>query len=255
MTTENPARAGQDQHGKHGSDAYARAHEHGHHHRDVSGGWLRPAVFGAMDGLVTNVSLIAGVGGGGGSAHTIVLTGLAGLAAGAGSMAAGEYVSVSSQNELILAEVDKERLELKHHPRAEQAELAGMLRARGVSAATAKQAAAEISANPDQALAVHALEELGIDPGELPSPVVAAGASLASFAVGAVIPLFPYLIGLNLLAVTLGLAAVAAVAGGGIVARLTDRPFWRGAARQLLLGAAAAAITYLIGMAVGQVAA
>jgi vacuolar iron transporter family protein len=255
MTTENPARAGQDQHGKHGSDAYARAHEHGHHHRDVSGGWLRPAVFGAMDGLVTNVSLIAGVGGGGGNAHTIVLTGLAGLAAGAGSMAAGEYVSVSSQNELILAEVDKERLELKHHPRAEQAELAGMLRARGVSAATAKQAAAEISANPDQALAVHALEELGIDPGELPSPVVAAGASLASFAVGAVIPLFPYLIGLNLLAVTLGLAAVAAVAGGGIVARLTDRPFWRGAARQLLLGAAAAAITYLIGMAAGHVAA
>jgi VIT1/CCC1 family predicted Fe2+/Mn2+ transporter len=230
-------------------------HGHGHHHRDVSGGWLRPAVFGAMDGLVTNVSLIAGVGGGGGSAHTIVLTGLAGLAAGAGSMAAGEYVSVSSQNELILAEVDKERLELEHHPGAEQAELAGMLRARGVSAATARQAAAEISAHPEKALAVHALEELGVDPGELPSPVVAAGASLASFALGAVIPLFPYLIGLNLLAVTLGLAAVAAVAGGGIVARLTSRPFWRGAARQLILGAAAAAITFGIGAAVGHVAA
>ncbi len=137
MATENRARPGKDQHGKLGPDAYARAHEHGHHHRDVSGGWLRPAVFGAMDGLVTNVSLIAGVGGGGASAHTIVLTGLAGLAAGAGSMAAGEYVSVSSQNELIMAEVDKERLELEHHPRAEQAELAGMLRARGVSAATA----------------------------------------------------------------------------------------------------------------------
>jgi vacuolar iron transporter family protein len=255
MATENPARPGKDQPGKLGPDAYARAHEHGHHHRDVSGGWLRPAVFGAMDGLVTNVSLIAGVGGGGGSAHTIVLTGLAGLAAGAGSMAAGEYVSVSSQNELILAEVDKERLELKHHPRAEQAELAGMLRARGVSAATAKQAAAEISAHPDKALAVHALEELGIDPGELPSPVVAAGASLASFALGAAIPLLPYLIGLNLLAVTLGLAAVAAVAGGGIVARLTSRPFWRGAARQLILGAAAAAITFGIGAAVGHVAA
>ena len=220
----------------------------------MSGGWLRPAVFGAMDGLVTNVSLIAGVGGGGASAHTIVLTGLAGLAAGACSMAAGEYVSVSSQNELIFAEVDKERLELEHNPVAEQAELAAMLRARGVSAATAKQAAAEISAHPEKALAVHALEELGVDPGELPSPVVAAGASLASFAIGAVIPLFPYLIGLNLLGVALGLAAVAAVAGGGIVARLTDRPFWRGAIRQLVLGAAAAAITYLIGMAVGHVA-
>jgi len=242
MATENRARA--DTHG----------HDQGHHHRDVSGGWLRPAVFGAMDGLVTNVSLIAGVGGGGGTAHTIVLTGLAGLAAGACSMAAGEYVSVSSQNELILAEVNKERLELENNAVAEQAELATMLRARGVSAPTARQAAAEISAHPENALAVHALEELGVDPGELPSPVVAAGASLASFAVGAVIPLAPYLAGLHVLGVALGLAAVAAIAGGGMVARLTNRPFWRGAVRQLILGAAAAGITYLIGMAVGQVA-
>jgi vacuolar iron transporter family protein len=229
-------------------------HDGGHHHRDVSGGWLRPAVFGAMDGLVTNASLIAGVGGGGGSPHTIVLTGLAGLAAGAGSMAAGEFVSVSSQNELIYAEVNKERLELENNAAFEQAELATMLRARGVSAVTARQAAAEISANPEKALAVHALEELGVDPSELPSPVVAAGASLASFAVGAIIPLIPYLAGLNMMAVALGLAAVAAIAGGGIVARLTDRPFWRGAVRQLLLGAIAVAITYLIGMAVGHVA-
>src|SRR6266702_2901284 len=215
MATENRSRA--DTHG----------HDHGHHHRDVSGGWLRPAVFGAMDGL----------------------------AAGACSMAAGEYVSVSSQNELVQAEVNKERLELENNPVFEQAELATMLRARGVSAATARQAAAEISAHPDKALAVHALEELGVDPGELPSPVVAAGASLASFAVGAIIPLIPYLAGLNVLAVALGLAAVAAIAGGGMVARLTDRPFWRGAVRQLLLGACAAAITYLIGVGVGHVAA
>src|SRR5262249_485023 len=103
-------------------------HDPGPHHRDVSGGWLRPAVFGAMDGLVTNVSLIAGVGGGGGSAHTIVLTGLAGLAAGACSMAAGEYVSVSSQNELVQAEVNKERLELENKPAFEQAESATMVR-------------------------------------------------------------------------------------------------------------------------------
>ena len=246
MATEKRARPDTHKH-DHGQD-------HGHHHRDVSGGWLRPAVFGAMDGLVTNVSLIAGVGGGGGSAHTIVLTGLAGLAAGAGSMATGEYVSVSSQNELVQAEVDKERLELENNPVFEQAELAAMLRARGVSAATARQAAAEISAHPEQALAVHALEELGVDPGELPSPVVAAGASLAAFAVGAIIPLIPYLAGLNLLPVALGLSAIAAIAGGGMVARLTGRPFWRGALRQLLLGAAAVAITYLIGVAVGHVA-
>src|ERR1700674_5116746 len=108
-------------------------HDHAPEQGDVAGGWLRPAVFGAMDGLVTNVSLIAGVGGGGGSAHTIILTGLAGLAAGASSMAAGEYVSVSSQNELIYAEVNKERLELENNAVAEQAELATMLRARGVS--------------------------------------------------------------------------------------------------------------------------
>jgi VIT1/CCC1 family predicted Fe2+/Mn2+ transporter len=228
-------------------------HEDGHHHRDVSGGWLRPAVFGAMDGLVTNVSLISGVGGGGAKAHTIVLTGLAGLAAGACSMAAGEYVSVSSQNELVQAEVEKERLELEHNAAAEQDELAAMLTERGVSAATARQAAAEISVHPDKALAVHVLEELGINPGELPSPLVAAGASMASFAVGALIPLLGYLFGLDVLAVALGLAAVAAVAGGGMVARLTGRTFWRGALRQLALGAGAAGITYLIGILVSHV--
>ena len=220
----------------------------------MSGGWLRPAVFGAMDGLVTNVSLISGVGGGGGSQHAIVLTGLAGLAAGAFSMAAGEYVSVSSQNELIAAEVDKERHELKHNAVAEQAELAGMLRKRGVSAATAQLAAAEISQHPDKALTVHAMEELGVNPTELPSPVVAAGASLASFAVGAVIPLLPYLLGFDALGVALGLAALAAIVGGGLVARMTNRPFWRGAARQLILGAFAAGITYLIGLGIGGLA-
>jgi len=235
------------------TDKQVRPEAHGHQHRDVSGGWLRPAVFGAMDGLVTNASLIAGVGGGGGAAHTIVLTGLAGLAAGACSMATGEYVSVSSQNELVYAEVNKERLELEHNPVAEQAELATMLRARGVSAATARRAAAEISAQPDKALEVHTLEELGVNPGDLPSPVVAAGASLASFAVGALIPLIPYLAGFDQLWAALALAAVAAVLGGGIVARLTDRPFWRGALRQLVLGAFAVAITYLIGALVRHV--
>jgi vacuolar iron transporter family protein len=221
----------------------------------VSGGWLRPAVFGAMDGLVTNVSLIAGVGGGGGSRHAIVLTGLAGLAAGAFSMAAGEFVSVSSQNELVQSEVAKERHEFATDAAAEQMELVGMLRRRGISAGTARLAAAEISAHPEKALAVHALEELGVNPAELPSPFVAAAASLASFAVGAFIPLLPYLAGGDNLRLALGLAALAAVAGGGVVARLTGRPFWRGAVRQLALGALAAGITYLIGLAVGGMAA
>jgi VIT1/CCC1 family predicted Fe2+/Mn2+ transporter len=207
-----------------------------------------------MDGLVTNVSLIAGVGGGGGSQHVILLTGLAGLAAGAFSMAAGEFVSVSSQNELVQSEVDKERHELTHNAAAEQIELVGMLRRRGISAATARLAAAEISAHPDKALAVHAIEELGVDPTELPSPYVAAAASLVAFAVGATIPLLPYALGFDALWAALVLSALASIIGGGLVARLTARPFWRGALRQLVLGGIAAGLTYLIGLAVGGVA-
>jgi vacuolar iron transporter family protein len=220
---------------------------HGHRHRDVSGGWLRPAVFGAMDGLVTNVSLIAGVGGGGGTQHTIVLTGLAGLAAGAFSMAAGEYVSVSSQNELVAAEVRKEQYELEHHPDAERRELAEMFRSRGVEADLADQVARQVSAHPEEALRVHVREELGVDHHELPSPVTAAGASLLTFAAGALIPLLPYLLGLGTLAATLILSGIAALAGGGLVARITERSVIRGAARQLLLAAVAAGLTYGIG--------
>jgi vacuolar iron transporter family protein len=217
----------------------------------VSGGWLRPVVFGAMDGLVTNVSLIAGVGGASAAQHIVVLTGLAGLAAGAFSMAAGEFVSVSSQNELVGAEINKERSELENNPVAEQKELAAMFRARGVEARVASEVAGQISQNFDQALNVHVREELGVDPQELPSPLVAAGGSLVSFAVGAIIPLLPYLAGANSLWLSLVLAALAAIAGGGTVAKITGRPVWRGAARQLLLGAAAAALTFGIGHLVG----
>jgi len=231
--------------------ADAPSEAHGHQHRDVSGGWLRPAVFGAMDGLVTNVSLIAGVGGGGGSHQFIVLTGLAGLAAGAFSMATGEYVSVSSQNELVEAEVRKEAHELKHNPESERQELAATFRMRGVDPELADEVARQISAHPDDALAVHVREELGVDHEELPSPYTAAGASLVTFAAGAIIPLIPYLAGLDSLRLALSLAALAAFIGGGLVARLTDRPFLSGAIRQLLLGAFAAGITYLIGTAVG----
>ena len=226
----------------------------GHEHRDVSGGWLRPAVFGAMDGLVTNVSLIAGVGGGGGAQHIIVLTGLAGLAAGAFSLATGEYVSVSSQHELVAAAVRTERHELEIHPEAEREELAAMLRQRGIEPGLADQVAKQVSTNPEEALGMHVREELGVDPNDLPSPVTAAGASLVTFALGALIPLLPYLLGYDSLLAALSLAAVAAFVGGGLVARLTDRPFLRGALRQLVLGAFAAGITYLIGSLVGHIA-
>ncbi len=151
-----------------GRDAAALA-RWSHRHRDVSGGWLRPTVFGAVDGLVTNASLIAGVGGGGVSAHTVVLTGVAALVAGAFSMGTGEYVSVTNQNELVHAEVDLERRMLARFPAIEQDELAGYFRGYGADAETAGRMAAAVSKNPDMALLVHTKEELGVDPRELPS--------------------------------------------------------------------------------------
>ena len=229
----------------------ASSEAHDHQHRDVSGGWLRPAVFGAMDGLVTNVALIAGVSGGGGSPHALLLAGLAGLSAGAFSMAAGEFVSVSSQNELVAAEVRKEQFELEHHPESERQELAAMFRQRGVEAGLADEVARQVSVHPDQALLVHVREELGVDHKDLPSPIMAASASLVTFAAGALVPLFPYLIGFHSLAAALVLAAVAAFIGGGLVSRITDRPFLFGALRQLLLAGAAAGLTYGVGTLVG----
>jgi VIT1/CCC1 family predicted Fe2+/Mn2+ transporter len=223
-----------------------------HHHRDVTGGWLRPAVFGAMDGLVTNVSLISGVGAGGASAHTVALTGLAGLVAGAFSMATGEYVSVSSQNELVQSEVAKERHELRRNPIGEQAELAAAFVGQGVEPELARKVAAQISAQPDQGLVLHVREELGVDPHDLPSPWLAAGASFSAFTVGAIIPLAPYLFGEHALWLALVLAALGALAGGGAVGRLTSRPVWRSALRQLFLAAIAAGATYLIGTLIGS---
>jgi len=230
-----------------------RSEAHGHHHRDVAGGWLRPAVFGAMDGLVTNVSLIAGVGGGGGSSHTLVLAGLAGLSAGAFSMATGEYVSVSSQNELVAAEVRKEQRELEIHPEAERRELAAVFRRSGVDADLADQVARQVSAHPEAALRAHVREELGVDHQELPSPMIAAATSLVTFALGALVPLIPYLAGFGSLATALALAAIVAFIGGGFVSRVTDRPFLFGAVRQLVLAAVAAGLTYGIGSLVGAV--
>jgi VIT1/CCC1 family predicted Fe2+/Mn2+ transporter len=222
-----------------------------HRHRDVSGGWLRPTVFGAMDGLVTNVSLIAGVGGGGLDRSRIVLTGLAGLVAGAFSMATGEFTSVQSQNELVHAEVALERRELRRNPEHEQAELVDSFVDKGVDRELAEQVAAQVSRNPDEALRMHAREELGVDPHELPSPIVAAAASFLSFAAGAVVPLLPFLFGSSLLWISFVVAAAVLALAGGVVARLTDKNIWYGAARQVLLAALAAGVTYGIGRGIG----
>ena len=223
-----------------------------HHHRNVSGGWLRPAVFGAMDGLVSNASLIAGVAGGSASQHTVLLTGLAGLFAGAFSMAAGEYTSVASQSELVAAEIEVERRELDRRPHAEQHELALLYESRGVAPDLAREVARQLSSDPEQAWRIHAREELGVDPDELPQPLVAAGSSFASFALGALLPLLPYAIGGgHLLAIAFAISAVALFALGVMVARFTRRSPWFSGARQLAFGVAAAAVTYAIGSAVG----
>lgn len=226
-----------------------------HRHRDVSGGWLRPTVFGAVDGLVTNASLIAGVGGGGVSAHTIVLTGLAGLVAGAFSMGTGEYVSVTNQNELVHAEVALERDMHDRFPEQEHAELAERFTTYGADPDTARRMAEAVSQDPDRALWLHARDELGVDPHDLPSPLLAGGASWVAFSLGALWPLLPYLLGFGALPAALGLTAVALLAGGVTVGRLTGRPLLRAGLRQLTLGALAVAVTYGVGHLIGASAA
>jgi VIT1/CCC1 family predicted Fe2+/Mn2+ transporter len=233
-----------------GSAALRTGWSHGH--RDVSGGWLRPTVFGAVDGLVTNASLISGLGGGGAAAHTIVLTGVAALVAGAFSMGTGEYISVTNQNELVQAEVSLEQKMLARFPDAEQDELAGYFREYGADADTAARMAAAVSKDPDTALRIHTREELGVDPTELPSPVLAGFASLLAFSIGALLPLLPYLLGAPELALSLAITAVALAIGGTVVGRLTGRPLLRSGLRQLLFGAVAIGVTYGIGTLIGH---
>lgn len=221
------------------------------HHADVSGGWLRPAVFGAMDGLVTNIALIAGVGGGGVSPRAVVLTGTAGLVAGAISMGLGEYTSVRSANEQVAAEVAKERRELERHPEAEARELADAWVARGLPRELATQVADAVRRNPEEALRVHVQEELGVDPDDQPSPWAAAVSSFVCFSVGALVPLLPYLIGSTSLWLALGTGGLGLFLAGAIVARFTSRRWWSSGLRQLLLGGLAAVATYAIGALIG----
>ena len=223
-----------------------------HRHRDVSGGWLRPTMFGAVDGLVTNASLIAGVGGGGVSTHAIILTGLAGLVAGAFSMGTGEYISVTNQNELVHAEVAIEKKMHARFPDAEQAELTDTFAGYGADPHTAATMAAAVSADPETALRFHTRGELGVDHTDLPSPIVAGAASFAAFSIGAVLPLLPYLLGAPLLEVAMAITAVALVVGGMVVGRLTGRPLLRSGLRQLGLGGVAVLVTYGIGRLIGD---
>jgi len=225
-----------------------------HEHADVTGGWLRPAVFGAMDGLVSNVALIAGVAAGtqgSGSSTAVVLAGFAGLSAGAFSMAVGEYTSVASQSEAAAHEVTKERREIEVNGAAETAELAAAYVGKGVDPELARQVAEQIHRDVETAVAVHAKEELGVDPSELASPMLAAVSSFVAFAVGAIIPVAPYLFGAAALWPALAVTMAALFICGALVTRFTVQPWWFGGLRQMALGAAAAGLTYLVGDLVG----
>ena len=228
----------------------------GHEHPDVTGGWLRPAVFGAMDGLVSNVALIAGMAGGTqhlGNTSAVVLAGVAGLVGGAFSMATGEYVSVASQSEAAAREIAKERREIMRNPAGERAELAQMYVEKGLDPELAAEVSRQIHADVENAVTVHAREELGVEPHDLASPRLAAASSFASFAVGALLPLLPYLLGFTSLLPAVGITLVALFLCGAVVAQVTVRPWWYGGVRQALLGAGSAAVTYAFGLLIGGV--
>ena len=219
----------------------------------MSGGLARAAVFGVSDGLVSNVSLLLGFASSGVDNTVVRLAGLAGAVAGGISMAAGEWVSLTSQNDLINRELDIERRELATNTVHETEELAAMYEGHGMSPTSAAAAAAEVMQRPEDALAVHAREELGIDPDDLPSAMWAAGLSLACFLFGAFLPLIPWYIGggSNAAWASLTIGVIAAGFVGGIVARLAERKIVSGVIRQILIVLVACAVTYLIGELVG----
>lgn len=227
---------------------------HGHEdHRGVQGGQARAAVFGFSDGLVSNVSLVLGVAGSSVGADFVRLAGVAGLVAGAVSMAAGEYVSMQAQRELLERELEIERRELARNPEAETRELAGIYRSRGVEAETARTLAEEMMRDPDVALETHAREELGVDPADLGSPIGAAIASFLAFALGALLPVVPWFLGSGDAAIvsSLSVGLVAALVAGAVLGAVTDRSKVRAALRQAGIAAVAAGVTYGIGSLIG----
>ena len=230
-----------------------RGAEEPHSRVATSGGSLRAAVLGANDGLVSNFSLVMGVAGGTGNPDFVLLAGVAGLLAGAFSMGVGEYVSVRSQRDLYENELRKEQIELSEWPEEEQEELELIYQAKGLSEEESRRIAGRLMADPKVALDTMAREELGLDPSQLGSPVAAASSSFVAFVVGAVIPILPYAIGAGELAFSLsaGLSAFALLLAGGVLALLTGVNAAWGAARMLLVGGAAAAVTYGIGRLIG----
>jgi VIT1/CCC1 family predicted Fe2+/Mn2+ transporter len=225
-------------------------------HRAASGNALRAAVLGANDGLLSNFSLVMGVAGAQVSADTVLITGLAGLLAGAGSMAMGEWVSVQSARELAGHQIEIEARELEEIPDEEREELALIYEAKGLDPAQARELAARQIADRSTALDTLAREELGIDPDDLGgSAAVAAGTSFVLFAIGAILPVLPYffLSGAPAVAVSAALSVLGLFAIGALITIFTGRGALFSGGRQVLIGGAAATLTYLVGLAIGGV--
>ncbi len=210
-------------------------------------------MFGVSDGLVSNVALILGIAGASTDAAFVRVAGVSGLLAGAVSMAAGEYVSLRAQAELVERELEIERISIAENPEAETAELAAIYIERGLNPEQARLVATELMSDPEVALDVHAREELGVDPNQLGNPLTAAAASFWSFSIGAFVPLVPWLVGSGTGAVwaSAGLGVGASAAVGGLLARLTERSVVRTVVRQLVVASGACLATYLIGGLLG----
>jgi VIT1/CCC1 family predicted Fe2+/Mn2+ transporter/rubrerythrin len=224
------------------------------HRRGSRSGTLRAVIFGVSDGLVSNLSLVMGVAGASSaSPRFVILAGVAGLLAGAFSMAAGEYISMQSQRELFERQIELERAEMEAMPEEEEAELAAAYRAKGFARDEATRIAHRLFQDPEAALDMLVREELGLDPDELGSPWGAAGGSMVSFALGAAVPVIPFLFGggLGITAISLGASLVALFAVGAGVSMLTGRSLAFSGLRQLGIGLGAAVVTYLIGSLIG----
>lgn len=223
-------------------------------------GAIRAAIFGVNDGLVSNLSLIMGVAGGvaaaRGGAEIILLAGVAGLLAGAFSMAAGEYISMRVQRELFERLIHIEAHEIGTDPQGETEELARLLERRGIPRDAARLSAEAIMADPEQALDVHAREELGLDPDSLGSPWSAAASSFVTFGMGAFVPLVPFLFGSGAAAAwtAVGLSLAALFVVGSLLTVLTRRPWLISGGRMVLIGGSAALVTHLIGRLIGVAA-
>jgi VIT1/CCC1 family predicted Fe2+/Mn2+ transporter len=235
-----------------GARALISSRECWHRSGDRAGS-IRAAIFGMNDGILSNLSLILGVAGAGVEPRTVVVTGFAGLLAGACSMAAGEYTSVSSQRDLLARQVELEKREIAEAPEEETAELALIFKEKGLSTEQASRTAAELLKNPATALDTLVREELGLDPANLGSPVSAALSSFVMFAVGALVPILPFLLvkGMAAVGAAAGLAFLVLAGVGGLVGFLSGTPLWRSATRMVGLAALAAGVTYLAGRLVG----